>query len=182
MDRTDLAVALEAAERAHRRKLGRDWRACPCGQDNPFAFDQATMGADCRCVNCVPYRSPAAQIAANEAQRRAALASVGFIDPVCACGEARVLCFELDHVSGQQFGDAVILLCRACHRRRTFAQQIEMREMAKLDPQDPTTRTFMALTGVAQILELLAELLRSSAAALMKAEPRISAGSEDDRT
>ncbi len=53
----------------------------------------------------------------KERRRQKRIQRLGSDIPACVvCGQRDDCCLELHHLSGQKFGDDVVIICRNCHR------------------------------------------------------------------
>jgi hypothetical protein len=90
----------------------------------------------------------------RERRRQARLERLGTNQPKCLfCPEDDPSCLELHHLSGKDFGEDCIIVCRNCHRKLSDRQKDHPRSSTK-NPNTPERRGYLQL-GIADALELL---------------------------
>lgn len=95
-----------------------------------------------------------------EERVRRALERLGDDTPLCKlCGESDPRCLERHHIAGRQFGEAIVIVCRNCHRRLSDAQYDHPSRLSKSPPED-LERLGHFLIGLGDFFSLLAATLR----------------------
>ncbi len=97
----------------------------------------------------------------REKRRRNHFRRLGFNDPKCAiCGDKRVVCLRIDHLSGWKYGDQVWLICANCHDERTELQAMEHSPVGP-NPESQLEKARRVILNAADSLELLSRWLRN---------------------
>lgn len=103
----------------------------------------------------------------QEARRQAALQRLGCDDPRCVrCGESEPLCLEQHHIGGQAYDDAVVILCRNCHRKVSDMQRDHPPKVG--DPPSLCEQAGHFLLGIADLFAILIEKCRAFGNALIE--------------
>jgi hypothetical protein len=96
----------------------------------------------------------------QEERLRRALERLCDDDPVCKlCPESDPRCLERHHIAGRQFGDAIVIVCRNCHRKLSDAQYDHPQRLNQAPPED-MERLGHFLIGLGDFFSLLAAALR----------------------
>lgn len=104
---------------------------------------------------------------AREARRQTRLERFGTHTPRCGvCGEADDRCLEWHHVAGRRHDDAMVLVCRNCHRKVSDDQK----DYPALDPEADAFLDAVGrfLLGLADLLRLIVERLVTFGNALIE--------------
>jgi hypothetical protein len=102
-----------------------------------------------------------------ESRRQQALQRLGCHNPRCVrCGESDPLCLELHHIAGQTYDDALVTLCRNCHRKASDMQRDHPPKID--DPPSIIERAGHFLLGLANLFALLVEKCREFGLALLE--------------
>lgn len=110
----------------------------------------------------------------RETRRRRALERFGSEKPICpSCGESDWRCLEEHHLAGRSFDDATVLICSNCHRKITDAQKDHPHVIDGSSVQ-PSERLGHMLLGIAELLALFVETLRTVAGFLLDLAERAS--------
>jgi hypothetical protein len=101
----------------------------------------------------------------RERRRQRALERLGTNTPRCPfCGIEDPLVLELHHIAGRDFDDALIPVCRNCHRILSDWQKDH--PPSRSNPPTDHEGIAHGLLGLADAFELLVKLLRQFAANL----------------
>jgi hypothetical protein len=102
-----------------------------------------------------------------ESRRQQAVQRLGCHNPRCVhCGESDPLCLELHHIGGQAYDDALVTLCRNCHRKASDMQRDHPRQID--GEPDLLERAGHFLLGLANLFALLVEKCREFGSALLE--------------
>lgn len=114
---------------------------------------------------------------ASEIREQRRLRRLGTSFPRCGvCGETDSRCMERHHLAGQKNDpDTIVIVCRNCHRRLSDEQ---LDHPAFAAPHEHLKRTAYFMLGLADMLSLIVETLRKSAAALFSYENKSKDGDE----
>jgi hypothetical protein len=105
-----------------------------------------------------------------EERLRKSMERLGDDNPICkCCPESDPRCLERHHIAGRQFGDAIVMLCRNCHRKLSDAQYDDP---PRLDNSPPEERERLGhfLLGLGNFLSRLAITLQEIGLSLINRE------------
>jgi hypothetical protein len=109
----------------------------------------------------------------RERRKQRALERLGANNPRCPfCGCDNPLALELHHIAGRAFDDAQVPVCRNCHR--TLSDWQKDHPTCVGDEPNELERIGHALSGLADMFELLVGWLRGHAAKLFAAAAQTS--------
>lgn len=95
-----------------------------------------------------------------EERLRKVLERLGDDNPVCKlCGESDPRCLERHHLAGRQFGDAMVIVCRNCHRKLSDAQYDHPPQLDQSPPEE-MERLGHFLVGLGDFFAQLATALK----------------------
>jgi hypothetical protein len=98
----------------------------------------------------------------RERRKQRALERLGTNTPLCPfCGIDEPLVFELHHIAGREYGDALAPVCRNCHR--ILSDWGKDHPPAINNPPSDPERIGHFLLGLADMFELLVKRLREFA-------------------
>ncbi len=102
-----------------------------------------------------------------ELRRQRALQRLGSNNPRCLrCGEDNPHCLELHHIAGKAYDNALVPLCRNCHRKASDTQKDHPPKIG--DPPSLAETAGEFLLGLADLFELLIDKCREFGGALIE--------------